>query len=270
MTIEDCFRAVMRAEPPAAPTSFESATLRFLFGEVWPRPGLSVRDRRLVTLACVCAADAVGPIEDHVYAALESGDLTLGEMNEFTLHFAVYCGWPKASQVEMTVRAQWARIHAERGESVPRWPALSAADLGPLDPEERLTRGEKHFTDVNLVPAPGRDSPYFHAGILNFVFGHVWQRPNLSRRDRRLVTVACVGLCDSAGPIWSHVSSALASGDITYEEMQELILQFSAYYGFAKGDVLNAVAAKEWARLRELAVDTVERSPSGSPTSSAG
>ena len=79
---------------------------------------------------------------------------------------------------------------------------------------------------MNLVPAPGRDSPYQHAGILNFVFGHVWQRPGLGRRDRRFLTVACVGVDEAPLPILSHVGSALGSGDISKTEMDELILTF--------------------------------------------
>jgi 4-carboxymuconolactone decarboxylase len=40
------------------------------------------------------------------------------------------------------------------------------------------------------------------------------------------------------------VTSALGSGDITYEEMEEVALQFSAYSGFPKGEVLQAVASQ--------------------------
>ena len=76
-----------------------------------------------------------------------------------------------------------------------------------------------------------RTRPYFHAGILNFVFGHLWQRPGLTRRERRLITIPCVGVGDAIGPIWSHVTSALGSGDVSYDEMQEIILHFSAYGG---------------------------------------
>jgi 4-carboxymuconolactone decarboxylase len=246
---DQTYRDVMGVDPPSAVTPFDAATRDFVFGQVWPRPGLSRRDRRLVTLACVYAADATGPIDDHIYAALATGDLTLEEMGEVTLQFAVYCGWPKASQVDTTIRVQWARLHKERGEEPPPFPMLSNESLGVTDHEERLTRGAQEFLDVNFWPGPPRDSPYYHAGILNFVFGHVWQRPGLSRRDRRLVTVACVGLDDSVSPIRSHIGSALKSRDISYEEMQEVILQFSAYYGFAKGEFMNQVAAEEWARI---------------------
>ena len=56
------------------------------------------------------------PIIDEVHAALEGGELTIDEMLEVVLHFAVYCGWPKASNLEMYVRQTWARMQEERGE----------------------------------------------------------------------------------------------------------------------------------------------------------
>jgi 4-carboxymuconolactone decarboxylase len=236
----------MTIDPPEVMTPFDRATLDFVFGEVWPRPGLSRRDRRLVTLACVAAADAPQPIDDHVYAALNCGDLTLEEMLEFVLQFAVYCGWPKASHVEGVIRRQWARIRQERGEEVTPWPLLDNEKLGLNDWGRRIERGAKEFVDVNLVPAPKPDSPYTHAGILSYVFGHVWQRPGLSRRDRRLITVACVAIDDSPTPLKSHVGSALQSGDITKAEMDEVVLQFSAYYGFAKGEALRDTAEAGW------------------------
>jgi 4-carboxymuconolactone decarboxylase len=248
---ERTYREVMTVDPPAASTAHEQATLDFVFGGVWPRPGLSRRERRWVTLACVAAADSPGPIEDHIYAALNSGDIALPELLEFVLQFAVYCGWPKGSHFEGVVRQQWARIHAERGEPSPPWPKLPAESLGDNDWEQRLARGEQEFRDVNWVGAPPRDTPYNHAGILNFVFGHVWQRPGLTRRERRLITVACVGIDDSPLPIQSHVGSALKSRDISLEEMRELVLQFSAYYGFAKGDCLDRTATQAWTRILE-------------------
>jgi len=246
---------VMMTEPPSSSSPFESATLEFLFEQVWARPGLSRRQRRLVTLSCVCAADTTGPMDAHMYAALASGDLDPEELQEFILHFAVYCGWPKASVAQTSLLTQLHRLSEERGEEMAPWPDLPLASLGPADHEERLRKGEECFVEVNLTPAPPLTTPYFQAGILNFVFGHVWQRPNLSRIDRRYVTIPCVGLSDAAMPIQSHVVSALRSGDISISEMNEIVLQFSAYYGFAKGEVLNRVATDAWAEI------TAERTP---------
>jgi 4-carboxymuconolactone decarboxylase len=244
---DQTFREVMTVDPPPATTPLELATREFVFGEVWRRPGLSRRDRRLVTLTCVAAADAPQPIEDHVYAALNSGDLELEAILEFVLQFAVYCGWPKASHIEMYIRSQWARIREERGEAVTPWPLLDNDTLGPNEWAHRIERGAQEFVDVNLVPSPQPDSPYMHAGILNFVFGHVWQRPGLTRRERRIITVASVAIDDAPMPLWSHVTSALHSGDITKEEMDELALHLAAYYGFAKAEALSATAENAWA-----------------------
>jgi len=244
---DETSRAVMTVDPPPATTPLALATREFVFGEVWPRPGLSRRDRRLVTLACVAAADSPEPIQEHVYAALNSGDIELEELLEFVLQFAVYCGWPKASHIEGVIRQQWARIRQERGEEVGPWPHLHNDTLGDNDWGRRLERGAKEFADVNLVPAPPPDSPYTQAGILNFVFGHVWQRPGLARRERRVITVACVAIDDAPTPLVAHVSAALKSGDITKQEMDEIALHFAAYYGFAKAEALSATAEMAWA-----------------------
>ncbi|WP_105967920.1 carboxymuconolactone decarboxylase family protein [Streptomyces geranii] len=231
---------------PTTSTPFGRAARDFLYGEVWSRPGLARRDRRWVTLTCVAAADSPQPIEDHVHAALATGDIDLEAMLEFVLHFAVYCGWPKASHLEGAIARQWDRIHRERGQQTPPWPQLTDDTLGPGAWDERLKRGVEEFTDVNLLPAPPPNSPYRQAGILGFVFGHVWQRPGLTRRERRIITVAGVALDDSPLPLRTHVTAALHSGDLTKEELDEIVLQFAAYYGFAKGEALADAVETAW------------------------
>ncbi len=247
MTADQTYREVLGIEPPAPTTPFSLATHEFVFGEVWSRPGLTRRDRRWVTLTCVAAADAPEPIDQHVYGALASGDIELDEMLEFVLQFAVYCGWPKASHLEGTIIGQWARIQGELGKEFVPWPPLANDTLGPNDWDARMLHGEQEFLDVNLIHAPPASTPYRHAGIINFVFGHVWQRPGLSRRERRVITVACVAIDDSPMPLQSHVTAALHSGDITKAEMDEIVLQFSVYYGFAKGQALAEMVESAWA-----------------------
>ena len=241
------FRAVMNREPAAPATPFQQAAREFVFGDVWARPGLSRRDRRWVALTCVAAADSPQPIEDQAYAALGSGDIEIDALLEFVLHFAVYCGWPKASHVEGAILRQWAIVQQERGHEPQRLPLLSNDTLGLDDWQKRLARGVEEFVDVNLQPSPPADTPYRHAGILNFVFGHVWMRPGLTRRERRIITVACVAIDDSPMPLRTHVASALHSGDLSKEEMDEIVLQFAVYYGFAKGEALSDAVEAAWA-----------------------
>src|SRR3954454_9884799 len=138
---EDLYAGVMMTEAPPTRTPFDIDTREFQPGGVWSRPGLSVRDRRIVTIVCVSAAVDVPAMDAHVYAALASGDLTVEQLNEFTLHFAVYCGWPRASQLEASVRSQWQRLHDERGEPTPAFSGLDLDDLGPSDHAARIAGG---------------------------------------------------------------------------------------------------------------------------------
>lgn len=214
-----------------------------------PEPALGRRERRLVAITCLAFAVTAGPLRAGVYAALNSGDFTIEELLEVVLHFAVYCGWPKASNLEMHVRQCWAQVQQDRGEEPRPLPTRRNGELGDSDWEARLRRGEQEFRDVNLISAPPRDTPYQHSGILGYVFGHVWQRPGLSRRDRRFVTLASVGLCEAPIPIASHVGSALKSGDVSKLEMDEVIRHFAAYASAARAEALQAAADRTWAEM---------------------
>lgn len=86
-------------QPPGSP--FTEAARDFVFAEVWSRPGLDLRSRRWITLACVCAARAPVAIRTYMEAALDSGDITEAELREFILQFGVFQGFPKAAEVEI-------------------------------------------------------------------------------------------------------------------------------------------------------------------------
>jgi 4-carboxymuconolactone decarboxylase len=221
--------------------------LDFVYGEVWNRPGLTRRERRLATMTLVGAADAPDPIRENVYGALRSGDLLVDELYEVVLHFAVYAGWPKASLLNQVVAEQWARVCEEDG--VAPDPPADPIWRPELDVAERMRRGVECFERINCVPAPPPDSPYTGAGILPFVFGEIWQRPGLSVRDRRFVTIPAVGVANTETPIASHVFSALKSGDLSLDEVLELVLHVAAYAGWPKASRLNAAAQAAWAAI---------------------
>jgi 4-carboxymuconolactone decarboxylase len=67
-----------------------------LFGEVWNRPGLSPRDRSLVTVASLVSLYRVNELPFHLKKALENG-VTRDEVIELITHLAFYSGWPTAS-----------------------------------------------------------------------------------------------------------------------------------------------------------------------------
>ena len=66
------------------------------FGDIYNRPGLTPRDRELVTLGILTALGGCEPeLESHVVTSLNVG-LSPQQIVESLLHSAVYCGMPKA------------------------------------------------------------------------------------------------------------------------------------------------------------------------------
>jgi 4-carboxymuconolactone decarboxylase len=66
-----------------------------LFGDVWERPGLSKRDRSLITVTALVALYRPEQLEFHLRFALENG-VTRDEIVELITHLAFYAGWPSA------------------------------------------------------------------------------------------------------------------------------------------------------------------------------
>jgi len=66
-----------------------------LFGDVWERPGLSKRDRSLITVAALVALGREQQLKGHLDRALTNG-VTRDEIVELITHLAFYSGWPTA------------------------------------------------------------------------------------------------------------------------------------------------------------------------------
>src|SRR5436305_1730340 len=109
-------------------------------------------------------------------------------------------------------------------------------------------QAEQTYREVMTKEAPAASTP-FDVASRDFVFGQVWPRPGLTRRERRIITVAACAVDDSPTPLRTHVAAAVHSGDITKEEMDEIVLQFSAYYGFPKGEALRDAADAAFAEM---------------------
>lgn len=77
---------------------------RVLFGEVWARPGLSKRDRSLITVACLVVLYRHNELPGHVRLALANGVIR-DELIELVTHLAFYAGWPVANTAVPILRA---------------------------------------------------------------------------------------------------------------------------------------------------------------------
>ena len=81
-----------------------------LFGDVWKRPGLSPRDRSLITVATLVAGYRVNELPFHLKYALQNG-VARDELIELITHLAFYAGWPCASTATAIAR----RVFEETG-----------------------------------------------------------------------------------------------------------------------------------------------------------
>ena len=66
-----------------------------VYGDIWERPGLSKRDRSLITVAALVAMSRGDQLTGHLERALANG-VTREEIGELITHLAFYSGWPTA------------------------------------------------------------------------------------------------------------------------------------------------------------------------------
>jgi 4-carboxymuconolactone decarboxylase len=80
-----------------------SLTDDVIFGDVWERPGLSKRDRSLITVATLVALYRTDQMAGHMKRAVDNG-LTVDELIEAITHIAFYAGWPNAMTAMITAK----------------------------------------------------------------------------------------------------------------------------------------------------------------------
>ena len=74
---------------------FAELTDEVLYADVWERPGLSKRDRSLVTVSALIAMNRPDQLRSHLGLASKNG-LTREELVETITHLAFYSGWPSS------------------------------------------------------------------------------------------------------------------------------------------------------------------------------
>jgi alkylhydroperoxidase/carboxymuconolactone decarboxylase family protein YurZ len=69
---------------------------RYAWGEIWTRPGLDLRTRRILVIGTLLALGRWEEFEMHVRAALDEGGFSTDDVKEIVLQQAIYCGVPAA------------------------------------------------------------------------------------------------------------------------------------------------------------------------------
>jgi 4-carboxymuconolactone decarboxylase len=102
-------------DPADAPSPYVEFTVDHLFGRVWTRPELGIRDRRLMTIGVLAALGQSQLVEIQFSSALERGELSEDQVREAVVHLAHYIGWPLSTGVNEVAERVIARRRRDQG-----------------------------------------------------------------------------------------------------------------------------------------------------------
>jgi 4-carboxymuconolactone decarboxylase len=215
-------------QPRIAP-GLAALTDDVLFGDVWLRPDLSPRDRSLVTISVLIATGKPAQLTGHLGRALTNG-VQPSEASGVLAHLAIYSGWPSAvSALEVYDQVYTAR-------------KIDTAALRKMDARLPVPASEPARAKA-LSAELGAVAPKFTQLTNDVVFGDLWRRPDLSARDRSLVTIAALAAMGDDDQLDSYLKRAIESG-LTRAQITEAFTHLGFYAGWPKATKAIATVSK--------------------------
>ena len=190
-----------------------------MFGEVWKRPGLSPRDRSVVTLAALVGRNQTVALADHLKLALDHG-VKPTEVSEIITHLAFYSGWANAIAAAAVAKD----VFADRNIGPDKLPAASPALL-PLNEAAEADRAKRVGDQFGAV----------FPGVVQYttdvLFRDLWLRPDLAPRDRSLVTISALIANGQVAQLTGHIPIGMNNG-LTQPEIAEALTHLAFYVGW--------------------------------------
>ena len=112
------------------------------------------------------------------------------------------------------------------------------AEIRPAEPQPEQTRAQQLMGDIAPKMAELTD---------DVLFGDVWERPELSKRDRSLVTVSALIAMNRPEQLRSHLALAKQNG-LTEQELVEAMTHLAFYSGWPNAVSAIAVAREVFAQ----------------------
>jgi 4-carboxymuconolactone decarboxylase len=199
-----------------------------LFGDVWRRPELSPRDRSLVTISVLIATGKPAQLAVHLGRALENG-VQPTEASGLLAHLAMYCGWPSAvSALEV-----YDQVYTARKVDTS---ALRATGPRLPSPASDAARAKALTEELGAV------APKYTQLTNDVVFDDLWRRPDLTVRDRSLVTIAALAAVGD-DQLDFYLRRAVESG-LTSPQIAEALTHLGFYAGWPKATKAMAAVAR--------------------------
>ncbi|MDM9648272.1 carboxymuconolactone decarboxylase family protein [Rhizobium sp. S163] len=222
-----------------------------LFGEVWERAELELRDRSLVTVSAIVSTGKTPQLGGHVRRALDNG-VTPAEIGELITHLAFYSGWPNAVSAVMETQ----KVFEERGVA-----PVEDSDGKRIELEAASEGMRTAAVNAHVSPT----APALAALTNRVLFGDLWQRPDLTARDRSLVTMAALIAMGQAEQLPFHANRAMDNG-LTKGEASEVVMHVAFYAGWPRAmsavPVLKSVFETREAKSFEVSTE-IKVTPAG-------
>jgi 4-carboxymuconolactone decarboxylase len=99
--------------------------------------------------------------------------------------------------------------------------------------EERYERGQAVFKTMHgdVIPPLTPDMGTFPQITVRNIYNDIWGREVTSIRDRRLMVMGALAAMTLIEPLETHLRSALALGELTWDEVDEFGVALSPYIG---------------------------------------
>jgi 4-carboxymuconolactone decarboxylase len=192
---------------------------KVVLGDVWRRPGLSARDRSIVTLAALITRQQTAEMADYFALALDHG-VKPSEISEIITHLAFYAGWGNAVSAAGIARD----VFAARG--------ISADQLSPVSPT-LLPLNEN--AEADRVKRVGDMFGAVFPGVTQYttdvLFRDLWLRPALAPRDRSLVTISSLVASGQVAQLSGHINIGMNNG-LKQGEIAEILTHLAFYVGW--------------------------------------
>ncbi|WP_256206374.1 NAD(P)-binding domain-containing protein [Nocardioides luteus] len=199
--------------------------------------------------------DTTAPIEEtDFWHGVFGHVVALGEKD---LGFAV------ALADELGVEVPLARLALERLASGLGLGGVDAAD--PQEDEkfaglpEQRAKGLRKMEEVYGFDMADGEGDFF-GYTADHLFGDIWRRPGLTTRDRRLLLIGLLAGQGAADVLGIQIPAAHANGELTDDELREIVVFLSHYAGWPNGARMNTVVEETIGKARRAAQKKVERS----------
>ena len=190
-----------------------------LFGDLWKRPGLNLRDRSIVTLAALITRNQTAEMAHYLNFALDNG-VKPSEVSEIVTHLAFYAGWGNAMAAAAVVKDSFAARKIAADQLPPASPKLLALN------EAAEADRAKRVGDLSARPfrASRSTRPMFFSAISGY-------GPALRRVTGSLVTISSLVASGQAAQLTGHVNIGMNNG-LTQVEIAEALTHLAFYVGW--------------------------------------